>query len=96
MDEQRYKDRIQALEDELALEKARAEHWRSLYLSANQKRFGRSIESSHQLGLDLFDEAELENLNQLTASYISGRNADVPPATMYSDSSRIASRILCR
>ena len=62
MDEQRYKDRIQALEDELALEKARAEHWRSLYLSANQKRFGRSIESSHQLGLDLFDEAELENL----------------------------------
>jgi galactokinase len=62
MDEQQYKDRIQALEDELALEKTRAEHWRSLYLSANQKRFGRSIEGSHQMGLDLFDEAELENL----------------------------------
>jgi len=63
VDEQRYKDRIQALEDELALEKARAEHWKSLYLAANQKLFGKSIESSHQLGVDLFDEAELENLS---------------------------------
>lgn len=62
MDEQQYKDRIQALEDELALERARVEHWKSLYLAANQKRFGKSIESSHQLGLDLFDEAETEVL----------------------------------
>jgi hypothetical protein len=62
MDEQQYKDRIQALEDELALERARAEHWKSLYLAANQKRFGKSIENSHQLGLDLFDEAEAEVL----------------------------------
>ncbi|MDD3929910.1 MAG: IS66 family transposase [Sphaerochaeta sp.] len=62
MDEQQYKDRIQALEDELALERTRVEHWKSLYLAANQKRFGKSIESSHQLGLDLFDEAETEVL----------------------------------
>ena len=62
MDEQHYKNRIQALEDELALERARTEHWKKLYLLANQKRYGKSIESSHQLGIGLFDEAELENL----------------------------------
>jgi transposase len=69
MDEQNYRGRIrvledrnQALEDELALEKARAEHWKRLYLEASQRRFGKSSEVAGQLGLNLFDEAELESL----------------------------------
>ncbi len=60
--EQQYKNRIQALEDELAFEKASAEHWKQLYLSSRQQRFGKSSECAQQLGLGLFDEAELENL----------------------------------
>jgi len=69
MDEQDYRgririleDRTRVLEDELALEKARAEHWKRLYLEAGQRRFGKSSEAAGQLGLNLFDEAELESL----------------------------------
>ncbi len=62
MEEQAYKDRIQALEDELALALSRVEHWKNLYLAANQKRFGRSTENAQQLDLGLFDEAEALSL----------------------------------
>ncbi|MDD3059237.1 MAG: IS66 family transposase [Candidatus Pacebacteria bacterium] len=61
IEEQQYKNRILALEDELVLAKADAERWKNLYLAANQKRFGRSSETAEQLGQGLFDEAELEN-----------------------------------
>ncbi|MHC1691891.1 MAG: IS66 family transposase [Sphaerochaetaceae bacterium] len=66
--EQRYRERIQALEDELAIERASAEHWRQLYLSSRQQHFGKSSECAGQLGLGLFDEAELENLNDAVAN----------------------------
>ena len=54
--------RNQALEDELALEKARSEHFKNLFLNSRQKQYGKSSEASEQLNLNLFDEAELENL----------------------------------
>ncbi len=56
------KVRVQALEDELALEKARSEHFKNLFLNSRQKQYGKSSEASQQLNLNLFDEAELENL----------------------------------
>lgn len=56
------KDRNRALEDELASEKANAERWKELYFSFRQQRFGKSAECAQQLGANLFDEAELENL----------------------------------
>lgn len=58
---QALKDRIAVLEDELEGQKLETERWKHLYLTSQQRLYGKKSEISRTQQLDLFDEAELEN-----------------------------------
>jgi transposase len=60
--EQHYKDRVKVLTDELQTARMEAVYWKNLYLGIRQRHYGKATEAAGQLGLDLFDEAEAENL----------------------------------
>jgi transposase len=55
------KDKI--LKHTVSEKDAEIDRWKNLYLTANQKIYGRSSEVAERLQLNLFDEAEAENLN---------------------------------
>lgn len=60
--EQHYKDQVKALTDALQAARVETEYWKNLFLGIRQRAYGKATEAAGQLGLDLFDEAEAENL----------------------------------
>jgi transposase len=55
------KDKI--LKHTISEKDAEIERWKQLYLASNRRIYAKSSETSEQLQLNLFDEPELENLN---------------------------------
>ena len=59
------KDKI--LKHTISEKDAEIDRWKNLYLASNQKIYGRSSEVAEKLQLNLFDEAETENLSDAIA-----------------------------